>query len=178
MANLTDHSKVVARVNVNASFRLPLNPKSPMVMLAGGCGVAPIRAFLEERIMLMERGVDLGEAVLFVGYRNPADEVWSDMVKEALRTGTLTQAFVAFTTGVPDAAPITDVLRDQSKVTWDVLQADGYIYVCGGAQNFGAAVKSELIDILAKHGGHDEDSATAFLQDLAHCGRLCEDLAD
>lgn len=178
MANLSERSKVVARINCNPSFRLPADPQVPIVMMAGGCGIAPIRAFLEERLVLQNQGAQLGQAFLFAGYRNPADEVWADMVRDALQRGTITSAFIAYTTGVPDAALITEVLREQSSTVWDVLQAGGYVYLCGGAQSFGAAVKRELIDLLGQHGKHTADSATSFLQSLAHTGRLCEDLAD
>jgi NADPH-ferrihemoprotein reductase len=180
MSHLNERSAVVARVNSNPSFRLPADPTTPVVILAGGCGVAPFRAFLEQRQALQEAGQTLGDCYLFVGFRNPADAVWNDLMTEGLRSGTLTHSHVAYATGVPNASPLlTAVFRESAKDVWDAIQqGDGHLYICGGAQSFGAAVKRELIDMAIAHGGHDAGTATAYLQELAQSGRLCEDLAD
>jgi sulfite reductase alpha subunit-like flavoprotein len=187
MSHLSDKSRVVARINSNPSFRLPADPAVPVVILAAGCGVAPFRAFMEERQVLQEQGETLGECHLFVGFRNPADAVWTDLMEYGLSTGTLTKAHVSYGTGVASPSPLlTSVFRDNSRAVWDLIDArGGYLYICGGAASFGAAVKREVLGMVMEHRvsrgdsrACEADEATAYLQALAHRGRLCEDLAD
>jgi sulfite reductase alpha subunit-like flavoprotein len=184
MSHLSDRSRVVARVNPNPGFRLPSDPKVPVVILAAGCGVAPFRAFLEERQALREGGAELGECHVFVGFRNPADAVWTDLMEGGLRSGALTKAHVSYGSGVPSPSPLlTEVFRDSSREVWDLVHGrGGHLYICGGAASFGAAVKREVLGMVMERWGGGRgcgaDEATAYLQDLAHRGHLCEDLAD
>jgi NADPH-ferrihemoprotein reductase len=190
-------SSVAAMINSNPSFRLPADPATPIWMIAGGCGVAPIRAFLEERLhrapMLPENN-KYGPAWLFLGFRSPADQVYTDLVQQALAAGAITKSCLTFQGGcaivtVHDANSaeqasvvgcglVTEQVRRHGAAFWEHCQAGGRTYLCGGARTFGVAIENEVHAIFQEHGGLSEQDATAYLQELIREGRLCEDLAD
>jgi len=197
LSHLNDNSQIVAAVRSNPTFRLPDDHALPVVLLAGGCGVAPIRAFLEHRIATIRQtqqhqqqqlpdgnGVNnggFGECVLFLGFRNPADEVYRDLVDEAVEVGAVTSVHVMYNSGCADPGKcgfVSDAVRRNGKRVHDVIEKGGYLYVCGGARAFGVAIERELHSILETHGSMSEEDATNALRDLSRTGRLNEDLAD
>lgn len=199
-------SSVAAVIRSNPSFRLPADPATPIWMIAGGCGVAPIRAFLEERLHrapMLENSNKYGPAWLFLGFRSPADQVYTDLVQKALAAGAITKSCLTFqegcaiATGAQAAAMsnghdansaeqasvvgcgmVTDQVRYYGADFWEHCQAGGMTYLCGGARTFGVAIENEVHAIFQEHGGLSEQEATAYLQELIRDGRLCEDLAD
>jgi len=78
LASLREGDCVLAAVRPS-SFRLPADPGTPVIMLAGGVGIAPFRAFLEDRLLLWEAGTptsSFGQALLLYGCRDADDEVY------------------------------------------------------------------------------------------------------
>ena len=181
MVNLGSQSQVVGAVRSNPTFRLPKDPAAPVLMMAGGCGIAAIRAFLEERLSF-ENPADFGEGHLFLGFRTPEDEVYRDMVDRALETGVLSNVQMSYSSGCtrPDqqCRLVSDTVRANGKEVWDLFENGGYTYLCGGARTFGAAVAREVIGIIEEHGNMSTEDATLYLQQLIKEGRYCEDLAD
>lgn len=181
MTNLADASEIVGAVRWNPSFRLPIDPKAPVLLIAGGCGIAPIRAFLEERLSQADTET-FGPGHLYLGFRRPSDEVYSEMVKEALDKGVLTDAQVSYTEGCvsPDqhCRLVSDTVRENGKQVWDLFESGGYTYLCGGARTFGAAVERVVTDIIREQGNMNEEDAVSYLRQLIKEGRFCEDLAD
>jgi len=182
-------TQLVAGIRSNPSFRLPADRKKPVILIAGGCGIAPIRAFIEERMYFANKSgrASLGEAYVFLGFRNPADAVFSDMIGESIEMGALSGQYTTYQFGSEADSPkmVSDSIRDQSQLIYDMLvKNDGYIYVCGGARVFGVAIENALYDVLLRHGGGDDGqfkdvaSATDYMRLLSHEGRLNEDLAD
>jgi NADPH-ferrihemoprotein reductase len=190
-------SSVVAVIGSNPSFRLPADPATSIWMIAGGCGVAPIRAFLEERLHrapMLENTDKYGPACLFLGFRSPADQVYTDLVQQALAAGAITKSCLAFQEGCATATEqdadsteqasvvahglVTDQVRKHGAAFWEHCQAGGTTYLCGGARTFGVAIENEVHAIFQEQGGLSEEEATAYLQELIRDGRLLEDLAD
>lgn len=67
-------NKVQMAVRPSGAFRLPLDPSVPVVMIAAGSGVAPMRGFIQERALQKEAGRDVGKMLLFFGCRSPNDD--------------------------------------------------------------------------------------------------------
>lgn len=182
MNSLVPGNTIIGAINDNPTFRLPSDPSTSVVFLAGGCGVAPIRAFLEERIDAARKGTTFGKGILFLGFRDPQDQVYADIVEEALQVGALTEANVTYTTGCPPNSPfcglVTDALQHSGRSFYDHLQNGGVTYVCGGARMFGVAVENTIHNLLVQHGKQSDEAATAQLRQLIDSGRLCEDLSD
>jgi sulfite reductase alpha subunit-like flavoprotein len=171
---------VAAACNPNPSFRLPTDPKTPILMIAGGCGVAPIRAFVEERIVANQN--NYGPGILYLGFRCPDDEVYQQLVTDAMETGALTEAKISYSWGCtePDqrCMLVSELVQSEGLKVWEHLESGGYTYLCGGARTFGAAIRKELLNILQEHGNMDFEGAQGYLRKLVETGRLMEDLAD
>ena len=172
-----------AKINSNPSFRLPKDKSTPILMVAGGCGVAPIRAFIEERIALSGKvGCSMGPAYLFLGFRSPGDAVYRSIIQKGLDRGAITEAHISYTKGCtsPDEKCqfVSDTLRQKSKFVVDFMDNGGFIYLCGGARTFGAAMENALLESLQEQKSCTFEEAEEYLRQMLREGRLCEDLAD
>jgi len=178
------HTQYMAvSVSQNPSFRLPKDPKIPVLLIAGGCGVAPIRAFVEERVFLAQQNTEsFGPGWIYLGFRSPEDEVYRSLLDKALEVGALTEAKVAYSYGCTEANQycmnVNKLVRQESQLVWDHLESGGYTYLCGGARTFGAAIEHELLEIIQEHGQMDFEGSEKYLRQLIEDGRLLEDLAD
>jgi sulfite reductase (NADPH) flavoprotein alpha-component len=132
-------------------------------MIGAGTGVAPYRAFLQEREM---RGGG-GPAWLFFGERNfRSDFLYQVEWQGLLKSGVLSRLDLAFSR---DAAPKTyvqDRLRRQGRDVYAWLEEGAWLYVCGDAANMAPDVHTALVDIVVEHGGLDPDGADAYLAEL------------
>ena len=180
-----DVGEVAAYVNTNPSFRLPQDPTVPIMMIAGGCGVAPIRAFVEERIAMVQKEniSNLGPGTLYLGFRNPQDAVYQQLIETATECGALTSTKVSFDQGCVDPTQecmrVSELVRQEGQKVWNHIDSDGgYIYLCGGARTFGAAIEQEMLEIIKEHGKMSFEEAEQYLRDVMESGRLMEDLAD
>lgn len=177
---------IAAAVKANPTFRLPKDDSTPILLVAGGCGIAPIRAFVEERMArvarMEESNGSLGETYLYLGFRSPADEVYRGYFRKALEAGAITEAHISYTKGCtsPDqnCRFVSDTLRKNGKFVIDFLGSGGHVYLCGGARQFGAAMERALLEILQEHKDLSIDEAEDFLRKMLREGRLSEDLAD
>mmetsp|Transcript_22693 Transcript_22693/g.46671 ORF Transcript_22693/g.46671 Transcript_22693/m.46671 type:complete len:733 (-) Transcript_22693:126-2324(-) len=171
---------IPAYVNSNPSFRMPKDNNVPLLFIAGGCGVAPIRALLEERIELAKAGHKLGPGTLFLGFRNKDDEVYRHMIEYGLHLGALSHVDVTYSSGCGDEKNkmVTDVVKDNGDRIWDHFESGGVTYLCGGARSFGAAIESSFFDIIQEHGKMDFEGAERYLRNMVKNGKLMDDLAD
>ena len=147
-------SCVPALINSNPSFRLP-PPSTPVLFIGGGCGVAPIKAFLEERITLQINGHGLGHATLFLGFRSPQDVVYQELVQEALDLNALSGSEIVYSTGSDKSCQqmlVSDLVRQRSNYVWNHFKNGGCVYMCGGARTFGNAIESAFLDIFQEKG--------------------------
>jgi NADPH-ferrihemoprotein reductase len=173
----TSSSHIAAGIRSNPTFRLPNDRETPILMIAGGCGIAPIRAFLEERIALSGSS-NFGKGHLYLGFRSPSDEVYRPMIQHAQDCGAITDVKVTYSTGCTSPALVSTTVRENGAEVFALLQDGGYAYMCGGARAFGAAVEREILAVFQEHGKMSLEEASDHLRKLISEGRLCEDLAD
>lgn len=168
-----------------SSFRLPTNPATPVLMVAGGIGIAPFRAFLLDRIRQAEgSGTAFGNAVLLYGTRDESDGVYADLIARAIKVGALTAASTGY------AAPLSrrekpamaaDLMQQHEEAVWQCLGAPdstGSLYVCGGASGFGSSVVATVKTIFQRRGGMTPAAADERVATLLNAHRFVEDLAD
>eukprot|EP00978_Attheya_sp_CCMP212_P025963 scaffold84604_cov47-Attheya_sp.AAC.4 len=188
---VTSYPYVVAGIRSNPKFRLPSDPNIPIILIAGGCGVAPIRAFIEERMWLASHHDDPSDddsqkcdrIHLFLGFRSPMDEVYRPMVDRAKASGVIADAQISYSTGCTqpeqNCALVSEVLAQQGELVYDLLEKkSAHIYLCGGARLFGAAIEGAIISIIQTQGNMNSQEATAYLRRLIREDRFLEDLAD
>ena len=149
-------------VQPNDHFHLP-EDDVPILMIGAGTGVAPYRAFMQER---EARGAT-GRSWLFFGERNfRSDFLYQVEWQELLKNGSLNRLDLAFSR---DAAPKTYVqhrLRRQGREVYAWLEEGAHVYVCGDAAQMAPDVHAALMDIVGEHGGLDRDGAGAYLMAL------------
>ncbi|KIM78538.1 hypothetical protein PILCRDRAFT_75439 [Piloderma croceum F 1598] len=177
-----------------STFRLPTNPKSPVIMVGPGTGVAPFRGFVQERIALARRTIekngpdalaDWGRISLFYGCRKSNEdflynEEWPQYIDELKGKFTLHTAFSREPPYKPDGSKIyvQDLLwDDRSKVADAIINGKGYIYICGDAKSMAKSVEDVLAKILGEaKGGTMEVEGAAELKLLKERSRLMLDV--
>lgn len=172
LAGLGEDAGARVYIEPNERFRLPADPARDLIMIGPGTGVAPFRAFLQERTAV---GAE-GRHWLFFGARTRRhDFLYQTEWQDALRRGQLHRLDLAFSREVGGRSYVQDRLRAQGAelVAW--LEGGAHLYVCG-AIAMGRDVHETLIDVLAEHGRRDRDAATAFLHDLQLQGRYARDV--
>ncbi|THV04462.1 putative cytochrome P450 oxidoreductase [Dendrothele bispora CBS 962.96] len=177
-----------------STFRLPTNPKSPVIMIGPGTGVAPFRGFVQERVALARRSIekngpdalaDWGSITLFYGCRKSTEdflykEEWPQYKEELKGKFIMHNAFSREPPYKPDGSKIyvQDLIWQEKDAVADaILNGKGYVYICGDAKNMSKAVEDVLSRILGEaKGGSAEVEGTAELKLLKERSRLLLDV--
>jgi cytochrome P450 / NADPH-cytochrome P450 reductase len=156
-------------------FRLQQDATKPMIFVSAGTGLAPMRAFLWERLAMRRAGAALAEAALFNGIRSRHDYLYREEIGQFAAEGVLNHVHVATSREPPDRLHVQDLIRAQGALVWRLLEAGGYVYVCGSAP-VRAAVRAALADAIADHGAMPRERAAAYLDELETTARYRPDL--
>ncbi|TCD64531.1 NADPH-cytochrome P450 reductase [Steccherinum ochraceum] len=176
-----------------STFRLPTNPKSPVIMIGPGTGVAPFRGFVQERVAMARRTIDKngpegladwGNIRLYFGSRTSTQDFlyrdeWDNYAKELHGKFTMRCAF-SRENYKPDGSKIyvQDLIWEDHEVIADaILTGKGYIYICGDAKSMSKSVEEALCKILGEaKGGSAEVEGAAELKMLKERSRLLLDV--
>lgn len=160
-------------VQRNENFRLPNNPDTPVIMIGAGTGVAPYRAFLQER---EETGAS-GDTWLFFGEQHfVTDFLYQVEWQKWLKEGVLTRMDVAFSRDTEEKVYVQHRMRERSKELYEWLQKGAHIYVCGDEKYMAKDVHIALVNILEEQGNLSESDAEAYLADLRNAKRYQRDV--
>jgi len=169
---LEEGETVSVYVEKNSRFRLP-DTNVPVVMIGPGTGVAPFRAFVEQRV---EQGAT-GDNWLFFGDRNfDSDFLYQLEWQRHLKQGALTRLDVAFSRDQRQKIYVQDRIRENGAELHRWIENGAAIYVCGDAKHMANDVHDALIDVLAIQGGTDKVAAAQQLKDLRSAGRYQRDV--
>ena len=142
-------------------------------MIGPGTGVAPFRAFVEERAAQGAKGRNW----LFFGERTQREDfLYQTEWQRQLRQGTLNRLELAFSRDGAQKVYVQDRLRACATDLYDWLAQGASVYVCGDAQRMAKDVHAALIDIIATQGGVDSEAAEDFLLNLRQQGRYQRDV--
>lgn len=159
-------------IQSNAHFRLPADDV-PAIMIGAGTGVAPYRAFLQER---EARGAT-GRNWLFFGERNfRTDFLYQTEWQGWLKDGALTRMDVAFSRDQEEKTYVQHRLKERSREVFGWLEEGAHVYVCGDAANLAPDVHRMLIDIVAAEGGTGRDAAEDYVRNLQSTHRYQRDV--
>jgi cytochrome P450/NADPH-cytochrome P450 reductase len=158
-------------------FHLQEDVTKPMIFVSAGTGFAAMRAFLWERVALKHTGVPLAEAALFNGIRSTSlDYIYRDEIGQFAAEGVLNHVHVTTSREPPGSREyVQDRIRAQGALVWRLLDAGGYVYVCG-SQPMRDAVRAALIDVVTEHGPLPREHAEAYVQELETTERYRPDL--
>ncbi|KAJ3042271.1 hypothetical protein HDV00_007638 [Rhizophlyctis rosea] len=165
-----------------SNFKLPADPKAPVVMVGPGTGVAPFRAFVRERVYLAEQGVDVGPTWLFYGCRHPDKDFLYKEEFEALERKAAVKSidlkiFKAFSRFEGKKVYVQHMLERQGEGVWELLGLKGgSFYVCGDAKRMARDVNEMLVAIAQRCGMMSEDAGRAWVKNLKSTGRYAEDV--
>ncbi|MCB5311465.1 NADPH-dependent assimilatory sulfite reductase flavoprotein subunit [Yersinia intermedia] len=174
---LADRLEVEGDIRVfiehNDNFRLPANPETPVIMIGPGTGIAPFRAFMQQR----EADGASGKNWLFFGNPHFTEDFlyqveWQRYVKEGL----LTRIDLAWSRDQAHKIYVQDKLRAQGAELWNWIQQGAHIYVCGDANRMAKDVEQVLLDVVAEHGAMDTEQADEYLSELRLARRYQRDV--
>ncbi|RXZ82299.1 assimilatory sulfite reductase (NADPH) flavoprotein subunit [Paenibacillaceae bacterium] len=157
----------------NPNFKLPASSDTPIIMIGPGTGVAPFRAFLEERD---ELGAE-GKSWLFYGDRHfVTDFLYQTDWQRMLKDGVLTRLDVAFSRDTDEKVYVQQRLLERSKDVYEWLKEGAHVYVCGDEKHMAHDVHNALITIVEKEGGLSPEDATAYVDNLMQQQRYQRDV--
>ncbi len=147
----------------NDNFRLPANPETPVIMIGPGTGIAPFRAFMQQRAADDAPGKNW----LFFGNPHFTDDFlyqveWQRYVKE----GVLNRIDLAWSRDQKEKVYVQDKLREQGAELWRWINEGAHIYVCGDATRMARDVEQALLEVIAEFGGMDTETADEYLSEL------------
>lgn len=170
---LTSNSKPGVFVHHNAAFRLPADGNVPVIMVGPGTGIAPFRAFLEERKATGAKGKNW----LFFG--NPhekTDFLYRDELEAFQKDGTLSRMDLAWSRDQKEKIYVQNLMLKQGAEFWKWLQEGAAFYVCGDASRMAKDVDAALLTIAKEHGKLSDEATTAFIAQLKKDKRYLRDV--
>jgi sulfite reductase (NADPH) flavoprotein alpha-component len=153
-------------------FGLPADPSVPIIMIGPGTGIAPFRAFLQERMATKAPGRNW----LFFGHqRRDYDFFYEDELVGMKAAGLLTRLSLAWSRDGMRKCYVQDRMREAGCDLWSWIAEGAHIYVCG-AITMGRDVERALLEIICEHGARPADQAATFLGELKKSGRYQTDI--
>jgi sulfite reductase (NADPH) flavoprotein alpha-component len=166
---------VEAGVFVHAAkhFRVPADGNLPIIMVGPGTGIAPFRAFLQERQVTGARGRNW----LFFGdqYR-ASDYLYEEEIEAWKADGFLTRLDLAFSRDQSEKVYVQQRMLESGGELWKWLDEGAHFYVCGDASRMAKDVDAALHNIVARHGGRSEEEAAAYVAEMKKSRRYARDV--
>jgi sulfite reductase (NADPH) flavoprotein alpha-component len=154
-------------------FHLPADASTPIIMVGPGTGIAPFRAFLQDR---QADGIT-GNTWLFFGeQRRKSDFLYGEEFAEMLKNGVLSRLSTAFSRDQEYKIYVQHRMMEEGRDVWDWLQRGAVFYVCGDASRMAKDVDKALHDIAEKFGGHSPEAAAEYVKKLDEEHRYLRDV--
>lgn len=165
--------KVSVFTQSNPNFKLPASAETPIIMIGPGTGVAPFRAFMEER---EETGAS-GKSWLFYGDRHyVTDFLYQTDWQRMLNEGALTKLEVAFSRDTEQKVYVQHRLLEHAAELYAWIEEGAHIYICGDEKHMAHDVHHALLQIIKEQRNVSEEAAAAFLSELQEAGRYQRDV--
>ncbi len=173
LADRAQHAEVPVFVQRSAHFRPPQDPAAPMIMVGPGTGIAPFRAFLQER---RATGAG-GRNWLLFGERHAATGFYyRDELEGMLRDGSLHRLDTAFSRDQAEKVYVQQRMIEHGARLWAWLQEGAHFYVCGDAARMARDVDAALKQVVAIHGGMSAERAAEWVAALGRDRRYLRDV--
>lgn len=159
-------------IHKNPAFRPPA-PDVPLIMIGPGTGIAPFRAFLEER-----RAVGAtGRNWLFFGdQRSATDFLYREEIEAFQSDGLLTRLDLAWSRERDQKVYVQDRMKAEAAELWKWLEAGAGFYVCGDASKMARDVESALLNVIEVSGGKNPEQAREYIQAMKSNRRYQRDV--
>jgi sulfite reductase (NADPH) flavoprotein alpha-component len=159
----------------HSNFRLPKDASRDIIMVGPGTGIAPFRAFLQERAALRAAGEVVGKNWLFFGEQYRASNFYyREEFEHWQSSGNLSHLDLAFSRDQDYKIYVQDRMSERGEELWNWLRHGAYFYVCGEAAHMAKDVESTLLTIIHRHGAVDDPEN--FLKQLKRENRYQRDV--
>ncbi len=170
---ITEETLVKCYLVPNKNFGVPKDDSLPMIMVGPGTGIAPFRAFLEEREVTNSPGKNW----LFFGERNrDSDFLYEDELLDWKESGLLNRLDLAFSRDQEEKVYVQDLMREQGAELFTWLEQGSYFFVCGDAQHMAKDVDKALFDVIKEHGKLSDDEASNYVSEMKKAKRYVRDV--
>ncbi|MGE7843415.1 assimilatory sulfite reductase (NADPH) flavoprotein subunit [Lysinibacillus sp. NPDC093712] len=160
-------------VHKNPNFRLPEQADIPIIMIGAGTGVAPYRAFLEER---EEIGIEGKSWLIFGDQHFVTDFLYQTDWQRWLASGTLAQMDIAFSRDTDKKIYVQHKIEEKAQAFYEWLEQGAVIYVCGDKKSMAADVDQTILHIIEQQGNKTPEEAKAYINDLKQQKRYQRDV--
>jgi sulfite reductase (NADPH) flavoprotein alpha-component len=165
-------------VQKSHGFGPPADDSAAAIMVGPGTGIAPFRAFLEER---EARGAASGKKggrnwLFFGDQKRSADFLYEDQIMDWQRRGVLHRLDLAFSRDQAEKIYVQNRMQEAAADLWQWLEEGAHFYVCGDAKRLAKDVEDTLLAIAVEQGGKSAEQAKAWLDALAKSGRYQRDV--
>ncbi|MBN2175438.1 MAG: flavodoxin domain-containing protein [Bacteroidales bacterium] len=165
--------KIPVFLEANEKFRLPENPGTPVIMIGTGTGIAPFRAFLQDR----QTQNSTGKNWLFFGERNLANDfLYQNDLEKFIENGILTRLDTAFSRDQDKKTYITHKMEESSGELFDWIRSGAHIYVCGNKRTMAKSVRKTLKKIISDKGNMSHDEASDYFEIMKQNRQYHEDI--
>lgn len=160
-------------ISPNKTFRVPADNNAPLIMVGPGTGIAPFRAFLQER----QATGATGKNWLFFGDQHQEhDFIYADELTGWQQSGLLTHLDLAFSRDQDEKIYVQNRMLEKGAELYAWLQEGGYFYVCGDASRMAKDVDAALYEVVRQFGGLSSERATAYIDQLKKDKRYLRDV--
>lgn len=160
-------------VQKSHGFSPPADDAAPAIMVGPGTGIAPFRAFLEERDA---RGAKGKNWLFFGDQKRSTDFLYGDQIIDWQRRGVLSRMDLAFSRDQAEKIYVQTRMRENAAELWAWFEQGAHFYVCGDAKRMARDVEIALMDIAMGPGAKSAAEAKAWLDGLAKAGRYQRDV--
>ena len=170
---LRTRQKAGVFVHSSPGFRLPDDPNVPVIMVGPGTGIAPFRAFLEDRAVTGSKGKNW---LFFGDQRREFDFLYQDELEGYQKGGVLNQLDLAFSRDQEKKVYVQNRMLENAKELWTWLQEGAHFYVCGDARRMALDVDHVLHKIAAEQGSMSPEAAKDYIKFLSKARRYQRDV--
>ncbi|AAU37857.1 assimilatory sulfite reductase (NADPH) flavoprotein subunit [[Mannheimia] succiniciproducens] len=160
-------------VEPNDNFRLPQDKSKPIIMIGSGTGIAPFRAFLQQRQAEEAEGKNW---LIFGNQHFATDFLYQAEWQQFVKDGYLHKYDFAWSRDQAEKIYVQDKIREKSTALWQWLQEGAHVYVCGDASKMAKDVENALLEVIAREGKLTPEDAEEYLNDLREDKRYQRDV--
>jgi len=155
-----------------AAVVMPETHETPLLMVGLGTGIAPMRAFIEERVAAKRAGEKCAPMALFFGARNRIEYSYEQEFNDYHDEGVLTTISLALSREQKEKIYVTHRLQQEKQLVYDLIhEQNGNLYLCGPGGNVPPQVRKSVVDAIRDCGGHSEEYAEKYVMDMQINGR-------
>ena len=165
--------KIPVYLKKNPNFKFPYNNHTPVIMIGAGTGIAPYRAFLQEREHLQLKG---NQWLIFGNQNYDADFLYRSDLESWLEKGVISKLDLAFSRDTENKIYVQHRIEENGADFYKWLRNGATVYLCGDKDEMAKGVHQSLVNVLVQHGDFTQAQAEDYLTELIKNQRYQRDV--